>query len=181
MKSGSVIPSTYANVTISAFQNTPEITASVIAPANTGAQQEVAAPENIPRTNTDFEWCASVDGVRRDAMGIIGIPFPNIAKPARTSIKMPPKTYNSLWKFWNNCARLAAPSPMGIRTTAIPKKKIMVIFNICFFSRNAEARYAGSKMVIQHGANKATIPAKNDATIDAEKIISIFFHLTRSY
>jgi len=48
-----------------------------------------------------------------------------------------------------------------------------VIFKILFFSRKADPRYAGNKIVMQHGANKATMPAKNDAIIDAEKIISI--------
>ncbi len=50
-KSGNTIPNTYANVTIIAFQNAPEITASVIAPASTGAQHDVAAPEKMPSKN----------------------------------------------------------------------------------------------------------------------------------
>lgn len=53
MKSGNVMPNTYANVTTIAFQNAPDKTASAIAPAKTGAQHDVAAPDNMPRKNTD--------------------------------------------------------------------------------------------------------------------------------
>src|SRR3989338_8412222 len=66
---------------------------------------------------------------------------------------------------------------MGTKTAEIPAKKTNVIFKICFFSLNAEARYAGRSTVIQHGAKSATIPAKNDAIIDAEKSISIVINV----
>jgi len=43
----------------------------------------------------------------------------------------------------------------------------------CFFCLKAEARYDGRRTDIQQGANSATMPAKNEAAIDAKNIVSI--------
>ena len=46
----------------------------------------------------------------------------------------------------------------------IPSEYINVIKTTRFFSLKTFAKYAGSKNVIQHGANKATMPAINEAS-----------------
>jgi len=59
------------------------------------------------------------------------------------------------------------PKPMGIKTASSPKKYIKVMKNTLLFSLKIEAKYVGSKTVMQQGANKAAIPAKNAAINDA--------------
>jgi hypothetical protein len=48
-----------------------------------------------------------------------------------------------------------------------------VISNTCLLSRKILPKYAGNKKLIQHGANKATIPATKAAAKDTWKRISV--------
>src|SRR3989338_827294 len=88
-----------------------------------------------------------------------------------------PRRYISLWYELKSVASEAAPMPMGTSTREIPAKNTSVIRRMRFFSRKADAIYAGRSTVIQQGAKSATIPARNAAKIDALKIISISFKL----
>ena len=56
---------------------------------------------------------------------------------------------------------------MGRKIDKIPRKYMKVIKNTVAFCLKIEAKYVGSRIVIQQGAKSAAIPAKNEAINDA--------------
>ncbi|OGC98370.1 hypothetical protein A2634_00140 [Candidatus Amesbacteria bacterium RIFCSPHIGHO2_01_FULL_48_32] len=77
------------------------------------------------------------------------------------------------WYLNTNFEIKDIPNTAGIRTTKIPAPNTKVIKSTRFLSLNTDPKYAGSKNVMQHGANNATIPAKNAAINETDAIVTI--------
>src|SRR3970282_2568528 len=88
---------------------------SAIAPARTGAQQAVAAPEKAPRANTD-----AADPVRAGFGTFTGSIVPRQSPTATKSIITPPRTKSCACQSLTGAARAIAPSGVGRTTNATP-------------------------------------------------------------
>src|SRR3989344_6542654 len=75
------------------------------------------------------------------------------------------------WYLKTNLDINDTPNTAGIRTTKIPAPNTNVMSSTRFLSLNTDPKYAGSKNVIQQGANNATIPAKNAAIRETDVTI----------
>ena len=135
-------------------------------PANTGAQQVVAIPENIPRTKTENALCLFTEELtlngKEKCLPVIRI------KPEAS--KIPPNHKNSIMILAEYLSQCRRPQPNRKKYRQEFPKKYKVIKNILYRSRNIEAKYAGNKTVlIQHGAKEPLLrdkSATNDALIN---------------
>ena len=103
------------------------VTPSASTPARTGAQQELAMPENAPSENTE----ALPGGPMRGAQGTGNDQPPRSERPPSASSSTPPRRNNSRW----NCGTIWASPAMlqvtGSRTAARPAAKMKVIRTSC--------------------------------------------------
>ena len=166
------MPNTYIKVYIPPHIIEPGSTANAKTPARTGAQQVVAMPEKIPREYTDPALCFLSCGCTENGKEK---PFLVRIMMPRTVRKVPPVIKIILWYSLKNWASAEKPSPIGKKTVAIPKKNTNVIMRTLRFSRKIDPKYDGSKTEIQHGANKAAMPAIKAVINDARiNILTIF-------
>ena len=88
---------------------------SATAPARTGAQHAVAAPEKAPRAKTD-----PADPVSAGFGTLTGSIVPRQRPAATKSIITPPRTKSWACQSLTKAARALAPSVIGSTTTETP-------------------------------------------------------------
>ena len=166
--SGAVIPATYRRAYIAPQNREPGSIESASTPAKTGAQQSVAKAEKTPRMKTEpapvifVFWCL-VNGIEKWNPS-------NIDAPS-SSKKAPPITKIKSWFLPSKAPMPANPRPRGRNTASNPRKNTSVIPTTVLFWRKMEPRYAGSRTVMQHGANNAAVPAMKAAMRDAKRSV----------
>lgn len=161
---GVTIPNTYIPPIVIAPKKLGDKNVKAKIPTNTGAQQAEVIPEKIPRVKTE-----KISALPLGFLGVrvgIGNFIPKRVTKETKIITEAPIIYIDSWYLKSSFDTKEMPITAGIKVTKIPAPKIRVINRTFSFSLKTLPRYAGSKKVMQQGANKATIPATNAAIKD---------------